>query len=205
MSVSFAKAVVAHLRGWGFTVIEVDGCYMRGNGQTSAYIGSVTHHTAGGNNVKLDQILISGRSDLSGPLCNTAVGYDGTIYLVAAHPANHAGASGGWDTAPLPVTGMFNRLTWGTEAMYNGVSPMPDAQYDSAAAIAAAVSRVTGNDLRHAKLHQGTSIQGKFDIGYAPGKTYDVVKFREHAQKYLDGTGSDGPTWDAILTYLTGA
>ena len=103
MSVSIAKAVVAGLRDFGVTVHESDGCYSRGNGYTSNYTGLIIHHTGSGYGRDY-KTLYDGRPDLAGPLCNTSGNEDGSVTLIAAHPANHAGASGGWDTAPRLVT-----------------------------------------------------------------------------------------------------
>jgi len=92
VSVSVAKAIVAKLREFGVTVHESTGCFSRGNGLTSNYRGLVIHHTA--SNYGRDyKALYDGRPDLAGPLCNTSGNDDGSITLVAAHPANHAGAS----------------------------------------------------------------------------------------------------------------
>lgn len=214
MSVSFATSVMQGIADLGVPTHIEPGAYARGNGQTSAYAGHSVHHTAGGWNDGTDSILISGRAGLSGPLCNTAIWRNGTLALVAAHPANHAGASGGWDTAPLPVTGMFNRLMWGTEVQYPGVTPMSDEQYASALVQAHVVLRVLGKagDYRWCKFHQGTSIQGKIDPAYAtnPVKTYSIAEFRKaipgEIQARLSGTSSaTGDSWQAILDWLRGA
>ncbi|MBA3280555.1 MAG: hypothetical protein H0U22_17995 [Geodermatophilaceae bacterium] len=92
---------------------------------------------------------------------------DGSITLIAAHPANHAGASGGWDTAPLPVTSLFNPLVWGHEIVYPGTSPMRPAQYRSATILARVVTEVLGVPMSQVKSHDGTSITGKWDRGHS--------------------------------------
>ena len=211
VSVSFAQSVMQGIADLGVPTHIEPGAYARGNGQTSAYAGHSVHHTAGGWNDGTDSILISGRAGLSGPLCNTAIWRNGTVALVAAHPANHAGASGGWDTAPLPVTGMFNRLMWGTEVQYPGVTPMSDEQYASALVQAHVVLRVLGKagDYRWCKFHQGTSIQGKWDPGFAEGKTYSIAEFRTdiptEISARLDGASADQTdTFAAILEWLRG-
>lgn len=159
------------------------GWQTRGNGQTSAYKGGLFHHTAGGNNVNIDQILIDGRWDLPGPLCNFCIMYDGDVGVIAAHPANHAGASGGWDTAPFPRTGLFNKEIIGTEIQYKGTEPMAQVQYESAKRLANCILEVLGKPGRHEwiKFHNGTSIEGKWDPGFAPGKTYNIAQFRKDA------------------------
>jgi hypothetical protein len=155
----------------------------RGNGSAWAnpngVDGHVNHHTGGGNNIYLDGNLTSGVPGLSGPLCNYAILYDGDLAVVSLHPANHAGASGGWDTAPLPHTRDFNRRTLGTEIQYRGVEPMSAAQYKTMCILNEEIRKWHGwPDYARCKTHNGTSLEGKWDPGYAPGKTYDVGALR---------------------------
>jgi hypothetical protein len=180
VSVAFARALADYCVSHGVPVSWEPGWDTRGNGQTSAYQGSVTHHTATAMSVNRPSVLINGRTDLSGPLCNSAGLSNGGLHIVAAHPANHAGASGGWDTAPLPRTNVFNKLVWGHETVYEGTRPMTAEQYRTATIMAAGVCRLTGHDYDPAwgKFHQGTSITGKWDPGYALGKTYSIADFR---------------------------
>lgn len=186
MSVARAREVMARLRAAGITVHEQPGWETRGNGQTSAYEGIIIHHTATGEANQNLSVLINGRSDLSGPLCNTCGWADGSVGLIAAHPANHAGASGGYNTAPLPKTGLFNKLVWGHEIIYPGSSPMTPQQYRTAGILAKICTDVFGySDINRAKGHAETSITGKWDPGYAPGKTLDLNKFRADARNAL--------------------
>jgi hypothetical protein len=143
--------------------------------------GFVDHHTAGGNNIYLDQNLINGVPGLSGPLCNYAGLYDGDLAIVSAGPANHAGASGGWDTAPLPNTGWFNREVLGIEMQYKGTEPMSPEQWRTLIAVNRAAQEVCGWDPSGIciKNHQGTSIQGKWDMGNGNGTTYPIEDVRK--------------------------
>lgn len=141
--------------------------------------GHVNHHTAGGNNIYLDANLTNGVPGLSGPLSNYAILYDGDLAVVSLHPANHAGASGGWDTAPLPVTRDFNRRVLGTEIQYRGTEPMSPAQYKTMCILNEEIRKYHGwPDFSRCKTHNGTSVEGKWDPGYAPGKTYDIAALR---------------------------
>lgn len=180
-------ADVANLcRTRGVKVVFTAGCANRGNGSSWLPVeGIINHHTAGGRNVAVDQILINGRPDLSGPLCNFAIGYDGTLYVVSEGPANHAGASGGWDTAPLTKTTNFNPRVMGVEIQYPGTEPMAKVQWNTLAVLNWAAVRnlqVGRGEYNRVKTHNGTSIQGKWDPGYAlPSKTYDVNQIRRAA------------------------
>lgn len=167
----------------GVNVIFEPGWENRGNGQDwtpGGPKGLVNHHTGGGNNIYLDRNLITGVPGLSGPLCNFAGLYDGDLCVVAAFPANHAGASGGWDTAPLPNTGWFNREVLGIEIQYRGTEPMSPEQWRTVTIFNKVCQEILGwpADQSCSKFHQGTSIQGKWDPGYANGKTYDIYDFR---------------------------
>jgi hypothetical protein len=197
MSVAFARAVVAGCRHNGLRVHELPGCYSRGNGQTSAYEGALVHHTAGAFDGGMD-LLVNGRSDLDGPLCNMAGHANGDLTLVAAHPANHAGASGGRSMGPLPVTGLFNRRAWGLEIMYPGSRPMTSAQFRSAQIMCGVVSGILKRpNPEWCRAHAETSITGKWDPGYAPGKTIDMGGFRGGIWGALHSSPSTSTTPDS--------
>ncbi len=81
----------------GLKVVEQPGWQTRGHGDMAKPVGIICHHIAGagpkaGTMPKGDlSIVTHGRPDLSGPLCNLALGRDGTFYVVAAGRAYHAG------------------------------------------------------------------------------------------------------------------
>lgn len=178
MSVARCREINARLRAAGITVYEWPGWESRGNGQSSAYEGGLVHHTATAFG-STPAVLVDGRSDLSGPLCNYAGNADGSITVIAAHPANHAGASGGRSMGPLPVTSLFNRRVLGLEIVYPGTVPMRDAQYRAALYWARIVAEVCGwGDIQRARAHGETSITGKWDPGDAPGRTINMAAFR---------------------------
>ena len=188
MSVARCQEINAHLRAAGITVREAAGWQDRGNGQSSAYEGGLVHHTATGFGIAVPgtgqgNLLINGRPDLKGPLCNYAGNEDGSLTVIAAHPANHAGASGGKSMGPLPTTTLFNRRVLGLEIVYPGTAPMRAAQYRSALIWARVVADVVGGeDIERVRAHAETSITGKWDPGYAEGKTIDMAAFRRSAK-----------------------
>jgi hypothetical protein len=207
MSVARCLEINARLRAAGITVREASGWQSRGNGQTSAYEGGLVHHTATGYGIAVPgtgpgNLLINGRPDLRGPLCNYAVNEDGSITVIAAHPANHAGASGGRSMGPLPTTSLFNRRVLGLEIVYPGTSPMRDAQYRSALVWARVVADVVGRgDIERVRAHAETSITGKWDPGEAPNKTIDMAAFRRAAKALSledDMQLTDRVDWDKI-------
>lgn len=193
MSVAFTNAVVAGLRARGVPVKFVAGWETRGNGQSSAYQGLIWHHTATGFAVNPPAVLWNGRPDLRGPLCNTSGNSDGSVSIVAAHPANHAGASGGRSMGPLPRTGSFNRLVWGHEIVYPGTVPMTAAQYRSATILGAVVSEILGrSNAEWCRAHGETSITGKWDPGRGNGVSYNFAQMRADTLAVMRG-GSPAP------------
>lgn len=88
-----------HLRAWGLVVEEVEGWESRGVDFPATPSVVVTHHTGTPRNTTKDYpslgVVRDGRADLSGPLSQVGMGYSGTVYVIAAGKAQHAGA-GEW-------------------------------------------------------------------------------------------------------------
>lgn len=82
------------LRDAGLTVVEVPGWKNRGHGDEGKVLGVLCHHTCGPLHGDLPDlnVLVDGRPDLGGPLCNLGLGRNGTYYMIAAGKAWHAGA-----------------------------------------------------------------------------------------------------------------
>lgn len=121
-------------RRWGLAVVECDGWQTRGSTDFGP-AGAVAHHTAGpggGGDIPSLPTLIGGRPDLAGPLCNYGLGRSGTVYVVAAGRANHAGG-GGWQG----LTG--NSSVVGIEAENDGYQPWPYEQTDAYRRLCAAI------------------------------------------------------------------
>lgn len=187
MSVSFARAVRDKLRAYGVVVHEYVGWESRGNGQTSNYQGGLMHHTASSYGMAYSG-LVNGRPDLSGPLCNSAGNHDGSITMIAAHPANHAGASGGRSMGPLPTTRSFNKLVWGHEIVYPGDKPMTNAQYKSMIILGKVLTEILGrSNAEWIRGHGETSITGKWDPGYAPSKMINMTQVRSDINNFVAG------------------
>lgn len=129
-------AIAEKLRAAGLAVVEVAGWQTRGS-DSFAPRGFVWHHTAGprtGNAPSL-AICIYGRAGLPGPLCNVFLARDGTVYVVAAGRANHAG-TGSW----AGLSG--NSSVYGLEVENTGTGDEPWQPFlvDIAARIAAALA-----------------------------------------------------------------
>ncbi len=194
MSVALTLRAVELFRANGVPVTFESGWDTRGNGQSSAYQGGILHHTGGSYADTCPGLLIFGRSDLSGPLCNFAGLSGGGIHVVAAHPANHAGASGGPSNGPFPVTSLFNRLVMGLEICYPGSQPMTSAQ-DHTAKVFAKVMQIMFGDIERARGHAETSIEGKWDPGWASGQTINLAGLRAAALNVEDDVPTTGEIW----------
>lgn len=184
------KNLPALLRKHGLRVVEVDGWYGRGRPSSTggfAPVGVLAHHTASSaEGVDALRILIHGRSDLPGPLCQIALGRDGTVYLVASGRANHAGAAKRSGTV---TSGDGNSLYIGIEAMNRGTGEKwPRAQYDAYVTLCAALSiEVTGSSHYTVRAHKETSKTGKIDpFGPTPFEaSFDMGKFRSRVKSKM--------------------
>jgi hypothetical protein len=123
------------LRAAGLTVVEVAGWRERGSASYTPR-GAVHHHTAGARrgNIPSLNVLIYGRADLPGPLCNVAQARDNSVYVIASGRANHAGA-GGW----RGLSG--NSSVMGLEVENTGTEPWRPDQVETSARIHAALAR----------------------------------------------------------------
>lgn len=194
MSLNEIRVINHLLRSWGFVVHEWLGWESRSNGQISDFVGGIVHHTATAYG-SAPAILVNGRSDLPGPLCNYAGNADGSLTVIAAGPANHAGRSGGYSMGPLPVTAGFNRYVLGLEIVYPGTEPMRPEQYAAAVAWGRAVADIVGwGDSQRIRAHAETSVTGKWDPGYAPGRTIDMNMFRAAVAQFTPGPAPVKPT-----------
>ena len=113
----------------GYPVTEVAGWQNRGHGQMTAAVGVVGHHTgtpaSAPGDYPTQNVVVNGRSDLAGPLCNLGLGRSGRIYIVAAGCAWHAGAS-----AWAGFTDLNNKFV-GIEAESSGNGDWSHAQLDA--------------------------------------------------------------------------
>lgn len=85
------------LRDAGLVVNEVPGWQNRGHGDEGKVLGILCHHTCGPLHGDLPDlnVLVDGRPDLGGPLCNLGLGRNGAYWMVAAGKGWHAGR-GSW-------------------------------------------------------------------------------------------------------------
>lgn len=162
--------IADRLRAEGLTVKEVAGWKTRGRdfaGMAPAFNpkGCVNHHTAGpanrvGARTPSLGVVIGGRSDLPGPLCNVYLGYDRVVYVVASGVANHAG---------LPDGGVCRGMTgnssaYGLEIEHPGTFPLPSDMVKIAARIHAALLRGHGLPASQVVQHHEWAPSRKIDL-----------------------------------------
>jgi hypothetical protein len=179
--------VASHMRAiaklgkdrWGVRVLESPGWATRGRSSLLTPAWVIAHHTAA--SVDVTNLLINGRPDVSGPLCNWALLKDGTWVLIASGRANHAGVAsvsssqslGIEATGPVPVTA-------------RGVSAFPN--YQSYLKLLAAHCLHFGWSTDRIKAHK--------EIAQPAGRKIDVAvpmdEMREYTKRLM-GSGSTKP------------
>lgn len=157
------------LRDAGLTVVETSGWQERSadSGEPPRPVGVLEHHTATwaseDDPAPSVQLCIDGRPDLDGPLCHGLIGFDGTVHLISAGRANHAGEAK--MSGPNP-SGDGNVLYVGFEWDYQGVEQAPSTeQYDAAVRATEAVLNHLDRPADAARGHLETSVTGKIDPG----------------------------------------
>jgi N-acetyl-anhydromuramyl-L-alanine amidase AmpD len=152
----------------GVDVVEYPGWRDRGHGDFKDIRGVMVHHT--GSDGTTAASIADGRPDLPGPLSQLHIARDGTVTVVAAGVAWHAGAG----MYPWLPTNMGNWHMIGIECANSGTSPTaphrqnwPDAQYFALVRCCAAINRRLAQNASRTIGHReyaGRS-QGKWDPG----------------------------------------
>ena len=169
------------LEAAGLKVAEVDGWRSRGRAEMAAVRGVICHHTAGsatGNMPSLD-LLIKGRSDLSGPLAQLGLGRDGTFYVIAAGRANHAGV-GRWrgvDTGNSSFIGIEAENTGRSDDAWPSVQM--DAYHRGVAAILAYIRADASMCCAHKEY--------ALPVGRKSDPLFEMAPFRAAVQAILYG------------------
>ncbi|HVF75230.1 MAG TPA: N-acetylmuramoyl-L-alanine amidase [Acidimicrobiales bacterium] len=170
------------LRQAGLTVVEVDGWQSRG-AESFNPRGVVCHHTAGSANGDMPSLglLVRGRSDCPGPLCNVGLARSGAVYVVASGRANHAG-KGAW----RDLTG--NSSVLGIEAENTGRGEAwPQVQLDAYVRLAAALQGAVGGNVDNICAHREWTSRKIDPAGI------DMNDFRARAAQILGGANPPPP------------
>lgn len=149
----------------GLRVVEVAGWQTRGHGGMTAARGVVCHWTATPDTTyPLESypsmgIVTNGRSDLPGPLANLGLGRDGTVFVIAAGLAYHAG------------TGYWSGVGSNGNANMIGIEAEEGGDGDWTAAMLAAYPRLCAALRLHYRFAVGNVI-GHHE--WAPGRKVDI-------------------------------
>lgn len=169
------------LEAAGLKIALTDGWESRGHGDVGNILGVICHHTAGSKsgNMPTLNLLIAGRSDLSGPLAQLGLGRDGTYYIIAAGKCYHAG------------TGMWNNIQNGNthfigiEAENTGRAddPWPEVQMNAYKHGIAAILKHLGLDASACCGH----LEYALPKGRKSDPTFPMTAFREDIARILRG------------------
>ena len=188
----YQTGVVEALQDHGLIVGYVPGWETRGSSSFNPK-GHVVHHDAGSHWTTPPGILIAGRADLPGPLCNFALGRDGKVWIVAAGRANHAGL-GSWKGL------VGNSSVWGTEANNAGTGEeWPDVQIDAYARLCAATYDYSGFTAEYVCRHAEWAPTRKIDPAGPWEDGHDWSLDASHFRALVAQGGADMPLNDADL------
>jgi N-acetylmuramoyl-L-alanine amidase len=181
-------AVVNHMRAIGricedtykLRVVELAGWTTRGRSSTFVPSYTIEHHTAAP--VDITAMLINGRPDLSGPLCNFELRKDGTVGLLAAGRANHAGVASVSSTESygIEATGPIPTGNTGADAF---------PQYGAYVRLVAAICLHHGWGTDRVKAHKEIAPSRKID------PVFDMDAFRRAVKAAMEGKEPDEKEW----------
>lgn len=185
-------------RGSGLKVIELPGWKTRSRPASAGGFsphGVLCHHTGGASDDRayVDWMALTGRSDLPAPLCQLALDRQGTVYVLAAGRANHAGDAK--STGPMPA-GDGNSLYIGIEALNTGTEGWTATQYDAYARLCAALCKHYRWPADNVRAHRETSLTGKWDPG-----GLDMPTFRDDIATLME---DDMAQYDDLLKTIDG-
>ena len=166
----------------------------RGRGEMGVVRGVMIHHTAGARKYNMPSLdlLMKGRSDLSGPLAQLGLGRDGTFYIIAAGRANHAG-EGKWRGI---TSGNSSFIGIEVENAGTEDDPYPDVQMEALRRGVAAILKHVGAEASMVCGHKEYAPKRKID------PLWDMPKFREQVAALLGAAVPPAipiPAIDAIL------
>ncbi|MCA1569289.1 MAG: N-acetylmuramoyl-L-alanine amidase [Chloroflexi bacterium] len=151
-TVDIVRAVVRDMERAGVPIVYSGGWESRGRPYRFVPRGFTMHHTATNRNAAGEypslRLVRDGRSDLPGPLSQFGLGRTGTLIVIAAGYANHAGR-GGW----RGLSG--NGSVWGCEWENDGIGePVHPTARRNYALLGAALARHTGFGADMVHLHR---------------------------------------------------
>lgn len=154
----------------GLPVVEVDGWQRRGHAPFLGLNSIVCHHTATPRTAVGDypslRVVRDGRTGLPGPLSQLGLGRDGTVYVIAAGVAYHAGATF------YPRQDNWHAL--GIEAEHDGLSSWPIVQLAAYVRLVAALVEHYGIPVSNVQGHKEVAAP----LGRKIDPNFDMAEFR---------------------------
>lgn len=172
------------LQDAGLEVLEHSGWQTRGHSDMGTVQGVLCHHTCGPLHGDLPDInvLVDGRPDLGGPLCNLGLGRSGKYYMIAAGSGWHAGR-GNWQGITAGNTHLI-----GIEAENTGetkgprAETWPDVQMQAYKRGCAAILQHIGAKAIMAAGHKEYALPH----GRKDDPSFDMVAFRADVAKLMN-------------------
>lgn len=178
----------------GLRVVEVDGWRTRGHGGLSSLDSIVCHHTATSRAAAGDypslRIVRDGRTGLPGPLSQLGLGRNGTVYVIAAGVAYHAGETFN------PHQDNWHAL--GIEAEHDGVSPWPVEQHAAYARLVVALVTHYGIPVANVQGHKEVAKP----LGRKIDPTFSMDDFRRLVAAATRPPRKAGPTAKKITNAI---
>src|SRR6266403_3283378 len=171
----------------GLTVIEVPGWQNRGHGDEGKVLGVLCHHTCGPLHGDLPDlnVLIDGRPDLGGPLCNLGLGRSGHCYMIAAGKGWHAGR-GNWQgiiDGNAHLIGIEAENIGTSDHAGNPIEPWPQVQMDAYKRGCAAILKHIGASPSMCAGHKEYALPH----GRKDDPNFDMIMFRKDVAKLMLG------------------
>ncbi|WP_267244342.1 N-acetylmuramoyl-L-alanine amidase [Streptomyces sp. PR69] len=198
-----ADRLLAALRTEGLTVVEVGNWRTHNRNHKGSWgpvHGVMIHHTVTKGTTSTVRICRDGYSGLPGPLCHGVIAKDGSVHLISAGRANHAGLGDGdvlravIAERELPADNEANtdgnRHFYGFECenLGDGKDPWPAVQLEAIERVSAAICRAHGWNERSVIGH----------LEWQPGKVdprgFSMDTMRGRIRRRLAGAPAPVPT-----------
>jgi hypothetical protein len=142
-------------------------------------LGVICHHTCGPKDGDIRDlgVLINGRPDLKGPLCNLGLGRSGHYFMVAAGRAWHAGV-GYWQGI---ADGNSHFIGIEAENVGDHKDPWPDVQIDAYKRGCAAIMKHIGRPVTMCIGHKEWALPH----GRKDDPSFDMPPFRADVAKLM--------------------
>src|SRR5690606_37598702 len=178
-STGYLQDLAAIARRTGFPVVEQPGWRNRGHASFRGVRSIIAHHDTGRHAPNVfNTVIQTGHSTLAGPLSQFALRRDGTIHVVAAGVAWHAGTN-------INDALYGNYYSIGIEAGNNGVGERwPQRQLDAYVALCGELAKAFGLSADRVRGHKEIAPSRKIDPA-----GINMNDFRARVRSYMNRSG----------------